>query len=78
MKCERRWQEALGRDFKEDFLLDTAIDMWLTHSWCQAFPETELIFDKPVYPVTLHGDPARIWVWDFILSGPLSNIIRVG
>ncbi|MFN2354899.1 MAG: ATP-binding protein, partial [Desulfopila sp.] len=53
-------QEAIGRDFKEDFLLDTAIDMWLTHSWRQAFPETELIFDKPADPVTLHGDPARI------------------
>jgi signal transduction histidine kinase len=53
-------QEALNRDFKEDFLLDTAIDMWLTYSWRQAFPETELIFYKPADPVTLHGDPARI------------------
>jgi dedicated sortase system histidine kinase len=53
-------QEALIRDFKEDFLLDTAIDMWLTHSWRQAFPEAEIVFHKPADPVTLHGDPARI------------------
>jgi signal transduction histidine kinase len=53
-------QEALNRDFKEDFLLDTAIDMWLTHSWRQAFPEAEFVFHKPADPVTLHGDPARI------------------
>jgi dedicated sortase system histidine kinase len=53
-------QEALSRDFKEDFLLDTAIDMWLTHSWRQAFAETEFVFHKPADPVTLHGDPARI------------------
>ncbi len=53
-------QQALEHDFKEDFLLDTAIDMWLTHSWHQAFPEAEFVFQKPVAPVTLHGDPARI------------------
>ncbi len=53
-------QEALGHDFKEDFQLNTAIDMWLTHSWRQAFPETEFVFQKPADPVTLHGDPSRI------------------
>ncbi len=53
-------QQALELDFKEDFLLDTAIDMWLIHSWRQAFPETEFIYQKPATPVTLHGDPARI------------------
>ncbi len=53
-------QEALGHDFKEDFRLDTAIDMWLSHSWRQAFPEAEFVFHKPAGPVTLHGDPSRI------------------
>lgn len=53
-------QEALGHDFKEDFLLDTAIDMWLTHSWRQAFPKVDFIFHRPTEPVTLHGDPSRI------------------
>ncbi|MGB3210642.1 MAG: ATP-binding protein [Desulforhopalus sp.] len=53
-------QEALGHDIKENFLLDTAIDMWLTHSWRQAFLETEFVFHRPADPVTLHGDPARI------------------
>lgn len=53
-------QEALGHDFKEDFQLNTAIDMWLVHSWRQAFPEAEFIFHKPDGPVTLYGDPSRI------------------
>lgn len=53
-------QQALEHDFKEDFQLDTAIDMWLIHSWRQAFPEAEFIFHKPAAPVSLHGDPARI------------------
>jgi two-component system sensor histidine kinase ChvG len=53
-------QQALGHDFKEDFLFDTAIDMWLIHSWRQAFPAAEFVFHKPADPVTLHGDPARI------------------
>lgn len=53
-------QEALAHDFMEDFLLDTAIEMWLAHSWRQAFPETRFVFHKPTAPVTLHGDPARI------------------
>ncbi|MCP4338415.1 MAG: HAMP domain-containing protein [Desulfobulbaceae bacterium] len=53
-------QEALGHDFKEDFLLDTAIDMWLIHSWQQAYPEVDFIFHRPTEPVTLHGDPGRI------------------
>jgi len=52
--------EALGHDFKEDFLLDTAIDMWLNHSWRQAFPDVNFIFHRPQSPVTLHGDPGRI------------------
>ncbi len=53
-------QQALEHDFKEDFLLDTAIDMWLIHSWHQAFPDAEFVFHKPEAPITLHGDPARI------------------
>jgi len=53
-------QEALEHDFKEDFPLDTAIDMWLTHSWRPAFPETEFLYHRPAGPVSLHGDPARI------------------
>lgn len=53
-------QEALAQDFKEDFLLDTAIEMWLAHSWQQAFPEVEFSYHRPKSPVNLHGDPARI------------------
>ncbi len=52
--------EALGRDFKEDFLLDTAIEMWLIHSWQPAFPTVEFRYLRPAAPITLYGDPARI------------------
>ncbi len=53
-------QEALGKDFMEDFELDTAMEMWLNHSWEQAFPETGFMYHKPPHSVMLHGDPARI------------------
>lgn len=53
-------QQALSKDFMEDFELDTAMEMWLNHSWKQAFPETNFIYHKPPYRVILHGDPARI------------------
>lgn len=52
--------EALSRDFKEDFDLDTAIDIWLTHSWHAAFPDVDFVYHRPTVPVSLHGDPARI------------------
>lgn len=52
--------EALGRDFKEDFLLDEAIEMWLVHSWRPAFPAVEFVYRRPSAPLTLHGDPTRI------------------
>lgn len=53
-------QEALTKDFMEDFELDTAMEMWCTHSWQQAFPETNFIYHKPASTIILHGDPARI------------------
>ncbi len=53
-------QEELSLDFKEDFNLERALQMWLDHSWRQAFPETEFIYHKPREPIILHGDPSRI------------------
>ncbi|KJS00937.1 MAG: histidine kinase [Desulfobulbaceae bacterium BRH_c16a] len=53
-------KQALEMDFKEDFLLDTAIEMWFLHSWQPAFPTVEFKYRKPAAPITLHGDPARI------------------
>ena len=52
--------EALVHDFKEDFEIDEAIEMWLIHSWQPAFSGVEFIYHRPEQPVFLHGDPARI------------------
>jgi len=52
--------EALVHDFKEDFEIDEAIEMWLIHSWQPAFSGVEFIYHRPEHPVFLHGDPARI------------------
>jgi dedicated sortase system histidine kinase len=53
-------QEALDRDTPENFNLTEAIQIWLQHSWQQAFPETGFIFHNPEEDITLHGDPGRI------------------
>ncbi len=53
-------QEALDRDSHEDFNLAEAIQIWLEHSWQQAFPKVEFIYHKPAYPIFLYGDPGRI------------------
>jgi len=53
-------KEALSHDFKEDFELDTAIDIWLKHSWQAAFPDASFSYTKPNIPIIFHGDPTRI------------------
>lgn len=53
-------QEALNKDQKEDFELDTAIELWLAHSWQPAFTDVSFKYNKPDSPITLHGDPGRI------------------
>lgn len=52
--------EALAHDFKEDFDLSRAIEMWLNHGWKQAFPGIDFVYNSPQSPHILHGDPARI------------------
>ncbi|MFW2367149.1 MAG: ATP-binding protein [Desulforhopalus sp.] len=53
-------QEALCRDVKEEFELDRAIELWVTHGWQQTFPEVDIIYHQPEEQVMLHGDPERI------------------
>ena len=53
-------KQALEHDFKEEFLLDEAIDMWLIHGWRSAFPHTEFIYHRPETSISFYGDPARI------------------
>lgn len=53
-------QEALDRDTHENFNLTEAIQVWLEHSWQQAFTEAEFLYQKPDQEITMHGDPGRI------------------
>jgi len=53
-------QEALDRDSHEDFNLAEALQIWLEHSWQQAFPEVEFRYLRPDHDIILHGDPGRI------------------
>ena len=53
-------QEALDRDSHEDFNLAEALQVWLQHSWRQAFPEVNFCYDRPEGDIILHGDPGRI------------------
>lgn len=53
-------QEALDRDAHENFNLTEAIQIWMEHSWQQAFTDTEFIYHKPDQQITMYGDPGRI------------------
>ncbi len=53
-------QDALSKDQKEEFELDTAIELWLTHNWRPAFDDVSFIFHKPESTVIFRGDPGRI------------------
>lgn len=53
-------QQALDRDSHEDFNLAEAIRVWLQHSWQQAFPDVEFLYQQPDTAIFLHGDPGRI------------------
>lgn len=53
-------KEALGKDQKEEFELDTAIELWLNHNWRPAFDGVTFTFHKPDSTVIFHGDPGRI------------------
>jgi len=53
-------QEALDRDSHENFDLAEALQVWLEHSWRQAFAGVEFLYHRPRGEVILHGDPGRI------------------
>ena len=53
-------QEALDRDSHEDFNLAEALQVWLIHSWQQAFPAVKFCYQKPISDIMIHGDPGRI------------------
>lgn len=53
-------KQALEQDYKEEFPLDEAISMWLTHGWSLSFTDHEILFQAPDHPVTFYGDPSRI------------------
>ncbi|MFT5699743.1 MAG: two-component system sensor histidine kinase ChvG [Desulforhopalus sp.] len=53
-------QQALIHDLREQFELNTAIEMWLSHSWQPAFPDVEFVYDGPGCPVIISADPGRL------------------
>lgn len=53
-------REALDRDFKEDFDLAEALSMWLELAWKPAFDNIDFVYEKPINPLLIHGDPDRI------------------
>ncbi|MBM9519400.1 GHKL domain-containing protein [Desulforhopalus vacuolatus] len=53
-------QEMLSLDQREFFELDTAIEMWLEHSWKPAFSGVDFIYYRPEGEVPFNGDPQRI------------------
>jgi dedicated sortase system histidine kinase len=53
-------QEALDRDFHENFNIAEAIQIWVQQSWQQAFPETRFLYRWSEQEIILHGDPGRI------------------
>lgn len=53
-------QEMLSNDQREEFALDIAIEMWLTHSWQPAFSDTKFQFQSQEHNLHFYGDPQRI------------------
>ncbi len=53
-------QEMLKNDQREEFELDTAIEMWLEHSWRPAFAGVDFQYLRPSTTVLFYADPSRI------------------
>ena len=53
-------QDALVRDFQEDFDLAAALSMWQEHGWQPGYPEVTFSCDIPEEPIFIHGDPDRL------------------
>lgn len=52
-------QEALEHDFKEDFDLARAMEMWVVNGWRLSFKNVSFIYDYQDEAI-IHGDPGRI------------------
>jgi two-component system sensor histidine kinase ChvG len=53
-------QGLIDLDQQEKFELNSAVGMWLHHSWRPAFEGVEFIYHQPQQPLLFFGDPARI------------------
>jgi two-component system, OmpR family, sensor histidine kinase ChvG len=53
-------QDALERDFPEDFDLAAALALWLEHGWQPGYPNVEFTYNPPEKPIFIHGDPDRL------------------
>jgi two-component system, OmpR family, sensor histidine kinase ChvG len=53
-------QDALERDFPEDFDLAAALTLWLEHGWQPSYPDVDFSCHTPETPLFIHGDPDRL------------------
>jgi len=53
-------QQALAKDQKEDFALDRAIELWLSHYWRPTFAKVNFKFQISAPGIMFRGDPDRI------------------
>jgi signal transduction histidine kinase len=53
-------QDALVRDFPEDFDLGAALSLWLERGWRPGYPHVTFRYHPPEEPIVIHGDPDRL------------------
>jgi two-component system sensor histidine kinase ChvG len=53
-------EKALAMDQQEEFELDTAIGLWITHGWQPAYPGVQFNYDRLTDSVQVHADPGRV------------------
>ncbi len=53
-------QDALERDFPEDFDLGAALAIWVEHGWQPGYPDVVFRYTVPKQPLCIYGDPDRL------------------
>jgi len=53
-------QDALERDFPEDFDLGAALAIWVEHGWQPGYPDVVFRYTVPEQPLFIYGDPDRL------------------
>jgi len=53
-------QDALDRDFPEEFDLGAAVTLWIEHGWQPGYPDVLFSYEPPEYPIIIYGDPDRL------------------